>query len=133
MGVLFCIDYHSLRAREYVFLLELVSKYEKAGGKLSFYPNFAFAVALAKYFLEKDGLALDDSNRFAAETSEKILGQVSRFKQNNVPCGGLLTCFFFSSGNLDVSFCIDGANEQAYKQIHDSNDSLVKVCGVAFL
>ena len=51
MGVLFCIDYHSLRAREYVFLLELVSKYEKAGGKLSFYPNFAFAVALAKYFL----------------------------------------------------------------------------------
>lgn len=100
MGVLFCIDYHSLRAREYVFLLELVSKYEKAGGKLSFYPNFAFAVALAKYFLEKDGLALDDSNRFAAETSEKILGQVSRFKQNNVPCGGLLTCFFFHQAIL---------------------------------
>ena len=44
MGVLFCIDYHAIRAREYHFVLDIVSTYEEA----SHLPNFCYNVALAK-------------------------------------------------------------------------------------
>ena len=54
MGVLFCMDYHAIRAREYGFLLQLVQKFDGGKGTLSLYPNYAFSTALAKWFYEKD-------------------------------------------------------------------------------
>ena len=50
MGVLFMVDYHSIRAREYGFLIRLAQRYED-----SVLPNLAFSSGLAKWYHERDG------------------------------------------------------------------------------
>ena len=74
MGVLFCIDFHALRAREYDFLLNLVDKYEGSHQRdLSLYPNFLYSVALAKWYQEKDGGGT--SGAFSDTSSAELLSQ----------------------------------------------------------
>ncbi|QDZ23881.1 transcription factor 25-like protein [Chloropicon primus] len=77
MGVLFCIDFHSIRAREYPFLFRMVSEYENGEKNLSLYPNFLYSVAMAKWYHERDP-DRDDGEKdtaLAETTSAELLSQ----------------------------------------------------------
>lgn len=73
MGILFCIDYHAIRAREYQFVLDIVSTYEEA----SHLPNFCYNVALAKWYLEREGE--DDGGEEGSSSSELLSQAVTTF------------------------------------------------------
>lgn len=55
LGVLYLIDTYAVRARQYDFLIELTYSKMFQDRSLSYLPNFAMHVALAKFYLEKEG------------------------------------------------------------------------------
>lgn len=55
MAVLYIFDYQCMRCQEYKFLYSLYHKYD-----LQLYPNFAYSVALAKFYLENNNVRLND-------------------------------------------------------------------------
>lgn len=55
LGVLYLIDTYAIRARQYEFLIEFTYSKMFQDRSLSYLPNFAMHVALAKFYLEKEG------------------------------------------------------------------------------
>lgn len=53
MGVLFCIDYYSLRAEEYTWLEQFSEQY-KSDNSLWLFPNFSYSLAVCRYYVEND-------------------------------------------------------------------------------
>ncbi|KAJ9549279.1 LOW QUALITY PROTEIN: hypothetical protein OSB04_021822 [Centaurea solstitialis] len=53
MGALFCVDYFSLRAEEYKWLERFSEEYN-SDNSLWLYPNFSYALAICRFYLERE-------------------------------------------------------------------------------
>lgn len=67
--VLLIIDYYAVRSGEYEWLLDLSQSPKMASKKLSSFPNFAFSIALAKFYLQKK----KKDNQFTLEEADEAL------------------------------------------------------------
>ncbi|WOK96482.1 hypothetical protein Cni_G05189 [Canna indica] len=52
-GALFCIDYFSIRAQEYLWLEQFVEEY-RCDNSMWLFPNFSYSLAVSRFYLERD-------------------------------------------------------------------------------
>lgn len=74
MGALFCIDYFSLRAEEYAWLEQFSEEYQ-SDNSLWHFPNFAFSLAICRFYLERDASSSDCNTEQEKETSSGLMKQ----------------------------------------------------------
>jgi hypothetical protein len=78
LGVLYLIDTYAIRARQYEFLIEFTYSKMFQDRSLSYLPNFAMHVALAKFYLEKEGAENNNTvnKKSLRVSSNKLLSSV---------------------------------------------------------
>lgn len=74
MGAMFCIDYFSLRAEEYAWL-ELFAEEYQSDNSLWNFPNFAYSLAICRYYLEREAGLGDCKIGDEKETSAGLMKQ----------------------------------------------------------
>ncbi|XP_010912108.1 uncharacterized protein [Elaeis guineensis] len=74
MGALFCIDYFSLRAQEYLWLEQFAEEY-RSDNSLWLFPNFSYSLAVARFYLEQDGASKEDTAQTEKATSSDLMKQ----------------------------------------------------------
>ncbi|KAH9622113.1 hypothetical protein KSS87_021469 [Heliosperma pusillum] len=74
MGAMFCIDYFSLRAEEYAWL-ELFSEEYQSDNSLWNFPNFAYSLAICRFYLEREATLKDEKNEHEKETPMGLMKQ----------------------------------------------------------
>lgn len=74
MGAMFCIDYFSLRAEEYAWLEEFSEEYQSDTSLWNF-PNFAYSLAICRYYLEREASSKDCKIEHEMETSAGLMKQ----------------------------------------------------------
>ncbi|XP_074313198.1 uncharacterized protein LOC141648435 [Silene latifolia] len=74
MGAMFCIDYFSLRAEEYAWL-ELFSEEYQSDNSLWNFPNFAYSLAVCRFYLEREVTLKDGENDHGKETAIGLMKQ----------------------------------------------------------
>lgn len=73
-GALCCIDYFSLRAKEYAWLERFSGEY-KCDNSLWLFPNFSFSLAVCRFYLEHEGSSKDTGMESGKATSTDLLKQ----------------------------------------------------------
>lgn len=74
MGAMFCIDYFSLRAEEYAWLEQFSDEYQSDNSLWNF-PNFAYSLAICRFYLERDSSTKDGKIVHDRETSLGLMKQ----------------------------------------------------------
>ncbi|GLT34265.1 hypothetical protein SLA2020_087890 [Shorea laevis] len=74
MGAMFCIDYFALRAGEYVWLERFSEEY-KSDNSLWLFPNFAYSLAVCRFYLERENSSDDACLDTTKATSADLMNQ----------------------------------------------------------
>ncbi|XP_009773634.1 uncharacterized protein [Nicotiana sylvestris] len=74
MGVLFCIDYYSLRAEEYTWLEQFSEQY-KSDNSLWLFPNYSYSLAVCRYYVENEEHAKDITTENLKASATDIMKQ----------------------------------------------------------
>lgn len=74
MGALFCIDYFSLRADEYLWLEQFADEYGNENS-LWLFPNFSFSLAVCRFSLERKENTKDAAERTGRASSADLMKQ----------------------------------------------------------
>ncbi|KAK9690949.1 hypothetical protein RND81_09G165900 [Saponaria officinalis] len=74
MGAMFCIDYFSLRAEEYAWLEQFSEEYQSDNSLWNF-PNFAYSLAICRFYLERESSSKDGTAEQEKETPIGLLKQ----------------------------------------------------------
>lgn len=74
MGAIFCIDYFSLRAEQYMWLEQFCDEYQSDTSLWNF-PNFAYSLAICRFYLERESISKDAKAELDKETSSGLMKQ----------------------------------------------------------
>ncbi|KAI8560843.1 hypothetical protein RHMOL_Rhmol04G0287200 [Rhododendron molle] len=73
-GALCCIDYFSLRSKEYTWLEHFSGEY-RHDNSLWLFPNFSFSLAVCRFYLELEGSSKDTGMKSGKATSTDLMKQ----------------------------------------------------------
>lgn len=73
-GALRCIDYFSLRSKEYTWLEHFSGEY-RHDNSLWLFPNFSFSLAICRFYLELEGSSKDTGMKSGKATSTDLMKQ----------------------------------------------------------
>ncbi|GAB4852846.1 hypothetical protein Ancab_017042 [Ancistrocladus abbreviatus] len=74
MGALFCVEYFALRAEEYAWLEQFSEEYQ-SHNYLWHFPNFAYSLAICRFYLEQEDASRNSKVENGKETSVDLMKQ----------------------------------------------------------